>query len=76
MPAEIKKTHIIETYIEPFVGGGAVFFYLKSYYKIQKAYLFDINRELILTYKDIQHNPDEIIKLLKEYEKFYLNKLI
>jgi len=45
LPLEIKKTHIIETYIEPFVGGGAVFFYLKSYYKIKKAYLFDINRE-------------------------------
>lgn len=74
LPTSIKNNHIIESYIEPFVGGGAMFFFLKNNYKIKKSYLFDINRELILGYKIIQNDPIRLIKKLKKIEKEYLNK--
>ncbi len=63
-PKEIKR------YFEPFVGGGAVAFYLlKTHPEIEKIYLSDINEELITTYYIIKNNLEELIKLLKEYKK-------
>ena len=57
LPEEIKKSKEIDKYFEPFVGGGAVFFYLLSQdYDIGEAYLSDINKELILTYNVIKEN--------------------
>ena len=37
----------IENYFEPFVGGGAVAFYIIKNYKPKKALISDINEELI-----------------------------
>lgn len=60
----------IERYFEPFVGGGAVAFYLlKNHPEIKKIFLSDINEELITTYSVIKSNLEELIKLLKEYKK-------
>ena len=42
-----------DTYYEPFVGSGAVFFDVVQKFKLQSAWLYDINEELILTYKVI-----------------------
>jgi DNA adenine methylase len=59
----------IERYFEPFVGGGAVaFFLLKNNPEIQKIYLSDINEELITTYNVVKNNLDDLIALLKEYK--------
>ena len=59
----------IENYFEPFVGGGSVaFFLLKNNKNIKKAYLSDINEELIITYNVVKCNIDELIELLKEYK--------
>jgi DNA adenine methylase len=74
LPASVKKTHIIDSYVEPFVGGGAMFFYLKNNYDIKKSFLFDINRELIVGYKVIQNNHRKLINRMEEIEKEYLNK--
>ena len=46
----------ITTYVEPFLGGGAVFFYLQSKFKFEKVYLSDINPELILCYTTIKND--------------------
>ena len=46
------------TYIEPFVGGGALLFEVLP----QKAIINDINFELINTYRVIKHYVDELIK--------------
>ncbi len=51
-------------YIEPFVGGGALFFYLLP----DKAVLIDNNMELINCYKVIKENVDELIDILKDYK--------
>ena len=74
LPENVKRNKFIERYVEPFVGGGAVFFHLINNYKINKSYLFDINKELILCYKVIQKNHKEIIIKLQRLEKNYLNK--
>ena len=55
------------SYFEPFVGGGALFFYLKNLNILnsKKIYLNDKNVELIKAYKQIKINPN---KLLEELE--------
>lgn len=55
------------SYFEPFVGGGALFFYLKNLNILnsKKTYLNDKNTELINAYKQIKINPN---KLLEELE--------
>jgi DNA adenine methylase len=50
------------TYHEPFVGGGAVFFDLLP----KKAFLSDMNYELVATYKVIRDDVESLIKALKK----------
>jgi len=60
------------TYIEPFVGSGAVLFWiLNKFQNIEKAIINDINTDLINCYKIIKDDVGFIIKTLKEYEKQY-----
>lgn len=56
-----------EAYHEPFLGGGALFFALMRKNKIKKAFLSDINYELIETYQAIRDIPDEVLALLRSY---------
>ena len=63
----------IETYIEPFVGGGAVLFNVLQSYEIKKAYINDINKELINCYRCIKADIEEVIKQLKALENEYLS---
>lgn len=60
---------VTNTYFEPFVGGGAVFFDLLP----KKAELSDLNSELVITYNVIKNDVDALIKSLKKhkYEKGY-----
>lgn len=54
-------------YIEPFVGGGAVFFYLWSCKKLKgPALLGDANPELINTYIVVRDCVDQLIVALQE----------
>lgn len=50
-------------YIEPFVGGGSVFFSINP----KKAILSDINNELIELYKGIRYAPRQIWKLYSQF---------
>ncbi|SHF45449.1 DNA adenine methylase [Caloramator proteoclasticus] len=62
----------IKKYIEPFLGGGAVFFYLQSQYNFEEIILNDINEELVLTYYVVQNNVKELIEQLEILENKYL----
>lgn len=53
------------TYFEPFVGGGAMFFDLLP----KKAYLSDMNGELVTTYNVIKNDVDGLIRKLKLHKK-------
>ncbi|NFF79733.1 DNA adenine methylase [Clostridium botulinum] len=52
-------------YIEPFVGGGAVFFYLQPRY----ALLGDANKELINTYRAVRDEWESVCTNLKNHAK-------
>lgn len=70
-PKQLKQKKI-KTYYEPFLGSGAVFFDLAQNYDIESAYLYDINEELILTYKVIQKDVSKLLDFLHRYQKNYL----
>jgi DNA adenine methylase len=54
----------IDTYYEPFLGGGAVFFALSNRNTFRKAVISDRNSDLIDTYRGIRDHVEEVIRLL------------
>lgn len=69
-PEELKNGNV-SNYYEPFVGGGAVFFDLAQRFNIKSAVLYDINPELILTYRVIQQNVNELTEILDKLKMKY-----
>lgn len=64
LPHEITYSKF--TYIEPFVGSGAVLFWmLDNFPNLEKAVINDINADLINTYKTIAGRPKELISILE-----------
>lgn len=60
------------TYVEPFVGGGAVLFWiLQEYPNIENAIINDINAELICTYRVIKHDVESLITQLSRMQIEY-----
>src|SRR5688572_5126671 len=55
------QTSECETYYEPFLGGGALFFALHP----QRAVLSDINHDLINTYRQVKNRPSDLVKRLR-----------
>ncbi|MCS4594805.1 Dam family site-specific DNA-(adenine-N6)-methyltransferase [Brevibacterium sediminis] len=54
----------INRYIEPFLGGGSIFFGLTS---TKDALLSDLNEELIEVYELVKKDPDGVVEALGEY---------
>lgn len=72
MPYEITNNRF--TYIEPFVGSGAVLFWiLNNFPKLEKAVINDINSDLINTYRAIASKPSELISILRVLQNEYHN---
>jgi DNA adenine methylase len=64
LPKDISSDKF--TYIEPFVGSGAVLFWmLNKFPNLKKAIINDINEDLINTYKTIASSPIELISILE-----------
>lgn len=64
LPEFVYKEKFI--YIEPFVGSGAVLFWmLNKFSNLEKAIINDINEDLINTYKTIASKPKELISILQ-----------
>lgn len=61
----IIRSETIGTYYEPFVGGGAILFGLKP----QSPVINDLNEQLIITYRVIKENVDELIEVLKTHRE-------
>ena len=65
IPAITKKMpEKMDRYIEPFIGGGAVFWNLAP----EKAIISDLNSQLIETYQTIRDNHDGLVKKLNLME--------
>lgn len=61
------------TYIEPFVGGGAVLLWiLQQYSNISKAVINDINPDLTTAYRIIKEKPNDLIHKLQVIQDEYL----
>lgn len=72
LPADFYKWRDV-TYIEPFVGGGAMLFHmLQCYPNISCAVINDINPDLTTCYRVVRDNPEELIMSLKNIEQTYL----
>lgn len=60
------------TYVEPFVGGGAMLFHmLKKHPEIRRAVINDINEYLVTAYRVIKEQPQELIERLSALERQY-----
>ena len=72
LPSNLSQINDV-TYIEPFVGGGAVLFWiLQEYPNITKAIINDINEELICTYRVIKSDVEKLILELTRIQAEYL----
>lgn len=62
-----------DNYYEPFLGGGALFFYLrqKNPNGTKKFHISDINRELINTYRMVKSKPYKLIELLEKHKELH-----
>ncbi len=70
IPERFKQSDF--TYIEPFVGGGAVLFWvLQRYPNIKHAVINDINTDLTNSYRVIKENVEDLILVLSQWEKMY-----
>lgn len=71
LPADFSERENV-TYIEPFVGGGAMLFYmLQRYPNIKSAVINDINPDLTLCYQVVRDNPTELVKSLDAIQTEY-----
>lgn len=63
LPALLSRVpESFETYHEPFVGGGALFFALQAQGRIKRAILSDANERLIRTYRAVRDNVEHVIR--------------
>jgi len=71
LPADFENWKDV-TYIEPFVGGGAMLFYmLRTHTNIKTAVINDINSDLTTCYKVVRDNPSELVNALQQIQAEY-----
>lgn len=71
LPADFDKKEDV-TYIEPFVGGGAMLFnMLQAHDNISRAVINDINPDLTVCYETVRDRPDELVRSLASIQEDY-----
>lgn len=70
LPAGLGTGHL-DRYIEPFIGGGAVFFFIMQLFPVKESFICDANEELVLTYRVVKEDVDALIALLTRYQDEY-----
>lgn len=69
----LPKMNNFTTYIEPFVGGGAMLFEIVKLYKFEKIIINDINSSLMKCYELIKQDPQKLINELKILQNEFLS---
>ena len=74
LPAHFNEFQNV-TYIEPFVGGGAMLFHMLNNHKnIKRVVINDINKDLIRCYQLIKKDPQALIDILYPMEQQFYEK--
>lgn len=69
-----KMQRQIFTFIEPFVGSGAVLFWMLEHFpNLERAIINDINTDLTNSYLTIKNNVNQLITILSKWEIEYHN---
>ena len=61
----LVKNGVYTTYIEPFVGSGAMLFYMLQRYPFKRGVICDCNEALINVYRCVKRDPEKLIDELK-----------
>ncbi len=61
-------------FVEPFMGGGAVYFHFNSIFRFRECHIFDINEELVLAYSVVKNDVRGLIDYLAGISDGYLSK--
>lgn len=64
----------VRKYVEPFVGGGAIFFHLANCNTFREAHLFDVNPELVIVYNSAKKAVNKLILALRSLEAEYRDR--
>ncbi|HEX9917232.1 MAG TPA: DNA adenine methylase [candidate division Zixibacteria bacterium] len=72
LPSSLKEGRI-KKYFEPFLGGGALFFWLAKQYEFRSSYLYEINPAVCLCYQVIKKNVRKLVKELQQLELEYFS---
>ncbi|HSH05495.1 MAG TPA: DNA adenine methylase [Anaerolineae bacterium] len=70
LPPKLKNGSI-KRFVEPFVGGGALFFHLNQTTNIHQFILCDRNQDIILTYQIVKENVHQLIDFLADIQQNY-----
>lgn len=68
---ENLKSGTLNRYVEPFIGGGAVFFFVMQLFSFRESVICDANEELVLTYQVIKKDVEPLIILLQDFQSRY-----
>src|SRR5690606_18947240 len=73
-PLLARSPQHIETYYEPFLGGGAVFFALLAQPDLapRRAVLNDLNEDLVTVYRTVRDDVDALVSALAGLSEVYL----
>lgn len=62
----------VDTYVEPFFGGGAMFCHMVQNYQPKKLVINDVNADIVRIYNSIKNNLPEFLVKLDSYCNVYL----
>jgi DNA adenine methylase len=74
LPDQTSKKPAITRFVEPFVGGGAMFFYFRHRFPFAESTICDINPELILAYQVIRESAGDLIAELEILDSAFKGK--
>ena len=70
LPPDLGKGKLTK-YAEPFIGAGAVYFLIANHFGVREFFISDMNEDLILAYRTIQQQVEELIERLEEIQRQY-----